>query len=238
MKLLVTDYDETLFQSEKGLKDNIKKIKKIRQNDFLFVVATGRSFPSIKNQMRLYNIPYDYLITSDGSIIYDCDNKIIKMFKINNHAIKIMEDFYNKLKYEEIQFSYQEGYQNILNPEKDLLGINICVSNDYYDEKLENNFLKLKKKFPEYNFLAYKHTNYSYLCIKPSGIDKAYAVKYLHTLLDIKKEDVFVIGDSSNDIEMIREFDGAVMASSYPEVLKISQKRYDEVSNYINDIIK
>ena len=237
MKLFVTDYDETLYISDEEIRENIKKIKKLQENDFLFVIATGRSFPSIKNQTKLFNIPYDYLITSDGSIIYDKDDNIVKMFDIDKDSVTLMKNFYGKLNYEEIQFSYKEGYQNIYDEENTLLGINICMSNRIYNEKLEKNFLKLKRKYPKYNFLAYRHTNYSYLCIKPRNVNKSYAINYLKDLYDIKKKEVYVIGDSSNDIEMIHDFKGAAMSSSYPDVLKITKKRFKKVSDYIDSII-
>ena len=237
MKLFVTDYDETLYTTDEEIRENIKKIKKLQENDFLFVIATGRSFPSIKNQTKLFKIPYDYLITSDGSIIYDKDDNIVKMFDIDKESVTLMKNFYGKLNYEEIQFSYKEGYQNIYDEENTLLGINICMSNRIYNEKLEKNFLKLKRKYPKYNFLAYRHTNYSYLCIKPKNVNKSYAINYLKDLYDIKKKEVYVIGDSSNDIEMIHDFKGAAMASSYPDVLRVTKKRFKKVSDYIDSII-
>ncbi len=237
MKLFVTDYDETLYTTDEEIRENIKKIKKLQENDFLFVIATGRSFPSIKNQTKLFKIPYDYLITSDGSIIYDKDDNIVKMFDIDKESVTLMKNFYGKLNYEEIQFSYKEGYQNIYDEENTLLGINICMSNRIYNEKLEKNFLKLKRKYPKYNFLAYRHTNYSYLCIKPKNVNKSFAINYLKDLYDIKKKEVYVIGDSSNDIEMIHDFKGAAMASSYPDVLRVTKKRFKKVSDYIDSII-
>ena len=238
MRLFVTDYDETFYTSDESIRENIKKITKLKENDFLFILATGRSFPSIKNQIKLFKIPYDYLITSDGSIIYDKDDNIVKMFNINNEAIMIMKNFYDKLDYEEIQFSYKEGYKNIIDENNDLLGINICMSNHLYNEKLEKNFLKLKRKYPKYNYLAYRHTNYSYLCIKPKKVNKSYAIKYLKELFKIRKKDIYVIGDSSNDYEMIKDYKGAAMTNSYPDILSITKKRYKEVSDYIDSIIK
>lgn len=237
MKLFVTDYDETLYTSDEEIRENIKKIKKLQENDFLFVIATGRSFPSIKNQTKLFKIPYDYLITSDGSIIYDKDDNIVKMFDIDKESVTLMKNFYNNLNFEEIQFSYKEGYQNVYDEENTLLGINICMSNRIYDEKLEKNFLKLKRKYPKYNFLAYRHTNYSYLCIKPKNVNKSYAINYLKDLYDIKKKEVYVIGDSSNDTQMIHDFKGAAMTNAYPDVLKITKKRFKKVSDYIDSII-
>ena len=51
----VTDYDETLFVNEKDLKENIKMFRKLQENNTKIVIATGRSYPSIKNQIDIYN---------------------------------------------------------------------------------------------------------------------------------------------------------------------------------------
>ena len=60
----------------------------------------------------------------------------------------------------------------------------------------------------------------------------------LLNLNNIKKEDIYVIGDSSNDIEMIKDFNGVGMDNSSLEVLKIVKKTYPEVSDYLNEILK
>lgn len=239
MKLFVTDYDGTLFTSEKQIKTTIKKLEKLRERNILVVIATGRGYPSIKNQTIIYNIPYDYLICADGSIIYNKDNNIEKMFCMNKDIIKPFEEFYQTLNYEEIQFSYPTGFSNILrNDINELLGINICISTDIYNNEMVNRFIEMGKSYPKYNFLNYMHPNYSYLCVKPKGISKSYAIKYLIEKLNILKNDVYVIGDSSNDYEMIKDFNGSCISTSSPEVLAIAKSIYKNIDDYINDILK
>lgn len=237
MNLFVTDYDDTLYQNDDGIKENIKNLKKLQKKKFLIVISTGRSYPSIKLQVDKYQIPYDYLSCADGSIIYDTKGQIIYKSCINDDIIEILQSFYEKLPYEEIQFSYPEGYLNTLKGTQDLLGINICLSSNNYNKKIVKEFMKLKKKYPNYNYLAYQHINFSYLCIKPINISKSFAISILKDKFKIKKEDIYVIGDSSNDIEMIKDFNGVRMTNSYPEIIKLTNKSYNTVSDYINEII-
>ena len=238
MKLFVTDYDDTLYINDSDIKKNIKYLKKLRQNSFIILISTGRSYPSIKNEILKYNIPYDYVSCADGSIIYDNKGDIVKMFNINSEIIPLIENFYKNLNYEEIQYSYKEGYSNILLDINNLLGINICISNRYYTNKLKNDFFKLKNILPNYNYLAYTHTNFSYLCVKPKDISKSYGIKTLIKMLDIDKKNVYVIGDSSNDFEMIYDYHGVGMKNSVDEILKIVDKTYSSISDYIHDILK
>lgn len=238
MKLFVTDYDETLYVNDKKIKKTIQKLKKLKEKDYLITIATGRSYPSIKNQVNTYGIPYDYLICADGSLIYNHDDIIENKILLNKDIIKPFEDFYQNLNYDEIQFSYPEGYSNILKDSNDLVGINICIATDNYTDNIVNDFKKMGKSYPKYSFLNYKHPNFSYLCVKPKGISKSYAVDYLRKKYQIKKDDVYVIGDSSNDYEMIKDFNGVCISLSSADILKIAKKSYKSIDMYIDDILK
>ena len=237
MKLFITDYDGTLYTSEESLKRNILKLKELQEQGFIVVISTGRSYPSIKEQTKLYNIPYDYLTCADGSVTYDNQGNLVNCFKIDKDIIKPFMNYYRDLNYEEIQFSYADGYSNCYDETKELLGINICISTRLFTEKLVKSFYKLKKKYKEFNYLAYSHPNYSYLCVKPKGISKSSAVTFLSNELNIKKSDIYLIGDSSNDLEMLQDFKGVCMTNSYPDILRNIKKRYNEVSDYIDDIL-
>ncbi len=236
--MFVTDYDGTLFTNEKDIKITIKKLKKLKEKDFVIVIATGRSYSSIKNQTVIYNIPYDYLVCADGSIIYNNDEKIIKKYPMKSDIIKPFEKFYQTLNYEEIQFSYPNYYSNLLCEDKDLLGINICISNEYYIKEIVDEFIEMSKHYPNYNFLNYMHHNYSYLCVKPKGISKSASIKYLMKKHKLSKENIYVIGDSTNDYEMIKDFNGYCINNSFPEILEIAKKKYPNINIFINELLK
>ena len=238
MKLFFTDYDGTLYVDDISIKENIKMLKKLQDNNIKVIISTGRSYPSIKNQVDIYNIPYDYLSCADGSIIYDNNGNIINLSYMNKEIIKPFQEFYQDLNYEEIQFSYPEGYSNILKENNNLLGINICIATTNYKDDIVNNFISMSKDYPNYNFLNYKHPNFSYLCVKPKGITKSSAINYLIKRHNLKNTDVYVIGDSYNDYEMIRDYHGSCMNTSCQEVLDISKKNYQSVKDYIIDILK
>lgn len=238
MKLFVTDYDGTLYKDETSLKENIIKFKELQKQNIKIIISTGRSFPSIKNQVDLYHIPYDYLSCADGSILYDKDDNILIMFKMNDSIVKPFQTFYQNLNFEEIQFVYKEGYSNILNTNNELLGINVCLSTENYNQRIVDDFLKLSNNYPNYNFLNYRHPNFSYLCIKPKGINKASTIDYLVNRFKIKNNNIYVIGDSYNDYEMIKKYNGVCMESSCDEILAICPKKYFKVANYIDAILK
>ena len=237
MKLFITDYDGTLFIDEDSLNENIKYLKELQKNDFKIVISTGRGYPSIKNQIDTYNIPCDYLSCADGSVIYDRDGNVLKMYEMNHEIIDTFTEFYQTLNYEEIQFSYPTGYSNILNTNDTLLGINICISTPNYNNDIVNSFLRIKDSFPEYNYLTYRHPIFSYLCIKPGNISKSATIRYLKDTYNIDDNDIYVIGDSDNDYAMIKDFNGSCMEDSTIEILDIAKNKYKNVSDFIKDIL-
>lgn len=236
MKLFVTDYDGTLYKDDVSLKENISMLKKLQNNNIKIMISTGRSYPSIKNQVDINNIPYDYLSCADGSILYDHEGKILVMYNMDNTIVKPFQEFYQNLNYEEIQFVYKEGYSNILKNENELLGINVCIKTENYNQDIVNRFLEMNKNFPTHNYLHYMHPNFSYLCIKPKDITKESTIDYLVDNDNFKN--IYVIGDSYNDYEMIKKYNGVCMESSCIDVLEICQKKYLNVSNYIEELLK
>jgi hypothetical protein len=82
------------------------------------------------------------------------------------------------------------------------------------------------------------HPNFSFLCVKPKGISKSSGINYLKRKHKIKKEDIYTIGDSLNDYEMIKDYHGSCISSSFPEILSISKNIYQSVDDYIINILK
>ena len=238
MKLFVTDYDGTLFVDEKQIKKTNKLLKKLKEQDYIIVIATGRSYPSIKNQTNTYNILYDYLCCADGSIIFDNNGNAIKKYCMDHAIIKPFKEYYQKLNYEEIQFSYPEGYSNLLNDNGELLGINICINTQNYTKEIENSFIELSKHYPNYSFLNYKHPINSFLCVKPKGISKSSSIGYLRDILNITNDNIYVIGDSYNDYEMIRDYHGYAINSFCDEVKEVAKKLYPNIDEYIKELLK
>ena len=63
MKLLATDYDGTLRYAQDVMPEDLKSIEEWKNKGNKFVIVTGRSKESIDAQIKLFNLPCDYLIT-------------------------------------------------------------------------------------------------------------------------------------------------------------------------------
>ena len=101
MKLLVSDYDGTIYDQDsiRETRKNIDTIKKFKDNGNLFSIATARIFPSIKAQTEKFNIPYDYLICCDGGCIFDKNDKLIYSNPIDENQLLIIIKYLESLDY-------------------------------------------------------------------------------------------------------------------------------------------
>lgn len=237
MKMFVTDYDGTLFTNNKALKLNKKKIKKLHKLNVIITVSTGRSYASIKEQLTKYNIYYDYINCSDGSFIFNNKDELINFYKMNKDIANDVLTFANSINHKEIQICYPREYSDVLKNDLDIAGINVVIESLKMTDDIKNKFYQLKEKHNDYNFLYYDHGDYIYLCIKAKNVSKALSLQYMQNYLNINSKDIFVIGDSNNDIEMIREYNGVSIISDNLDVLAVSSRQYHQVYEYIDDII-
>jgi len=242
MKLFVTDYDDTLYINDDEIKETINDIIELQKRDTVFMIATGRSLPSIKKEILKHNIPFDYLSCADGSLIYDNNYKLIKGFHMNNVITKEIPNLVKYSNYDHMQYSYDEGYEDNLDLTKNLSSINIVIFEENFTKDFKKKWDNLKKKYPEYNFLEYKHlysvtkTFLYYLCIKTKGVSKSKSIEFMADYLNIKKKDIFVIGDSDNDYEMINDFNGVTVINGSDKIKSVSKKIYNKISDYIKEI--
>ena len=75
-----------------------------------------------------------------------------------------------------------------------------------------------------------------YLCIKSKGVSKSKSIEFLKDYLNIKKEDIFVIGDSDNDYEMIRDYNGVCVNNADDKIKEISSCVYEKISDYLKEL--
>lgn len=234
MKLFITDYDGTLLIDPINLKINKRYINKLHKEGYIIVISTGRSFESIKKQVTKNKIYYDYLTCCDGAITYDKNDNLIYYSKISTSIIKELLKFNEKYPCNFIQYTYLDRYDNYYNKDEILCGMNLVYELNL-DSKIKNEFIELNKLHKNYNFIIYGYDNVNYLCCKNKNVDKAYGVNYLINLL--QADEVYVIGDSDNDYEMIELFNGCSIINEESKCNLVSKKIYHQCYEYMDDIL-
>lgn len=235
MQLFITDYDGTLFTDELSLTINRNKLLELHNLGFIIIISTGRDFNSIKKQTIKHHLYYDYLHCADGSIIYDKLDNLINFCEMEHEIVERILQLKEKAIIEQIQIGYPLEYKQDYNKFDKIAGINLVIKSELLDMNFVNEFLGLQVEYPNYNFLFYDHGDYAFLCVKKQNVDKSYGIRFMQKLLKVKKEDIYVIGDSYNDLEMIKNYDGVSIIGN-TEINNISKKTYHQLYEYVNEI--
>jgi hypothetical protein len=256
VKLVVSDIDGTLVTSEREISDKLPSLlSKLKDKGVYFSIASQRVHSSIQPLAEKLKILIPF-ISLNGSLIQNISGSVILFksildTKVVDNAIRLAEKFFVK-----ISLSYKDRiiYTEDNSTFKDFFPIPEaeyeCIKNydDYKNEILriylagnvKEKTLKIKKKIkPFYNislkadfFRSQSQRNLYKLEIYPSGISKRKAIGILAKHMNLKKNEIAVIGDWYNDVELF-EF-GAVNVTLQNGIMDL-KKRADYISPYTND---
>lgn len=205
MKLLVSDYDRTFKTNVRGLKINIDYIQKFREKGHKFLLATGRTYSSIKKQIDIFNIPYDYVSCNDGAVLFNNKDDVLYTKYLNVKDIELLLSRITKLvPFKQLKLYGMYGEINSLN---DL--VEIFVETKPFHSK-ETLFYLLR----EYdNIETVSILNQTY--IESIG-GKSRSIEYLNEQNNF--DEIITIGDSINDLQMLKQYNGYKMLIATPHL--------------------
>ena len=189
MKLIVSDFDLTFFDD--NYDENIKLVNGFVDKGNIFVIATGRSYELLEKEIKNKNIKFKYLICSDGAVILDDSLNILKQIVFDECINEIIENLKKDTNLLSIDIdSNAEGISGVY-----------CIFNDieYASKVLEN----IKQK---YNVDGYVTTHGINIINK--SISKVNGIDYIKGILKIEDKNIYTVGDSINDVEMIEKYNG------------------------------
>lgn len=235
MKYFIFDLDDTLLNNNKEVTDyTLKGINILKNNDFIIVINTARSFSATLDVANI--IKPDYLICNAGAVIYDKDynlifkktisiqdtNEIIDLIKssndVKNFSIQTIKTLYTK------DFKYTQNnpiatYNDFIN-KLDEESVKILIAS-YDHKKWESVALK-------YNYEIERYFNGIWCRISPSN--KYLGNLSLFKLLNDNNPLDYVFGDDSGDILMIKNaYKGVLMKNSKLKSLALN------ISSYTNE---
>lgn len=243
-------------------REAISKLHKINP-DIKLVLATGRSYSlaeKIIREIDLYDKENEYTICGSGSVIYENKNKkILYVKQLRKNLFQKLFDFGKKFdvfiifvaleyfylykptkteierrKFEQAKYKILPddfNLDNLLNGEDKLVRI-VFGKEKSFDYLMS--IQKELKKIPEFNDnLDIFISSGQYLEINPKGVNKGVAVKWLCDFLKIEKNQTMGIGDSDNDVDMIKNVGFGCAVKGAKENLKkiadyICEKDYDQ----------
>lgn len=246
-KLICSDLDKTLLVDNTIPDFNLEAIQRARDLGVKFVISTGRDIEIILHlfkQLNTENSENEYTICCSGAKIYENKNKkIIYINYLDNEMVKEAFEFGKKFSEIYIIFDTSDGVyiynDEILKKEKDDYGYNYknmekmedikdlkiirvvyTCKNKYYLNKILKE-IKEVKIFD--NKVDYYLTQNQFLEFNNLSVSKGEALKWLCSYLNIDIKETIAIGDSYNDVSMIKEAGiGACVKSANDDIKKVS----------------
>lgn len=238
MKIIASDYDGTL-RHRHGISDEDRNaIKKWRESGNLFGIVTGRDRNFIKG-IENDNIGVDFIIIYNGVEIYDANGNLLKRFTgISDRFYDLMPLILRKdgdcadfITNEQIYHLTYGGDCEILKELREFMQIYAL-----YDTEEET--LKVSANLnANYSDVVSPLVNGRWLNATPSGITKATGVGEYAKLMGVAKDDLYTIGDSYNDLDMIKKFKGYTLENGADGVKKEALAIYKGVWELIENII-
>lgn len=250
-KMIVTDLDDTLLNSEKKISLIDKEaIMKAQKAGIKFIPASGRPTFAMKELAEeLHLADYEsFLLSFNGSIITDCaTQKNILEESLNKEDIHLMYDFSKKYnthiltyiddeiisetdsEYIDVEVTLTKMKHRKVKDFKEAVNKNavkcMLLAEPSYLKKVE---VELKKEYGDKYSIAISKP--FFLEVTKLGVDKGTAIVKLADILGIKIEEVIAVGDSFNDLPMLKAAGTSVaVANAQPEIRKITD--YNVSSN-------
>ncbi len=244
-KLLVTDVDGTLLDKQSKLTElNKRAIKDCIKSGVGVVIATGKSFPSIKNLIKEFDLQLPQ-ITLGGAVTITPEGKVIDSVTISEKIYHEIIDEVRSRGYEPLiaTVSGDIYYQKFVSGMKYVMEIGEKltktdnIKKDEFAKHCVSIFLSIPAEDPldayirkefGHRMLVVRSGKYFFdiLSIKAS---KGNALKNLLKRLNISKNEVISFGDSQNDISLFKESGFSIaVKNSYPELIAVADAITDE----------
>ena len=169
MKVIVSDFDGTLYKNDKIVYQD--KINKFVNTGNIFIIATGRNMTSLKKDLDKFVLNPSFYICNDGALILDQYYNVIYRTDIDNSLIRPL---YNELKNNdnilEVLIDTGNGYTDDINR-----ATNKLIARYYDKSKAINLVNTLNSKYPS----IFGYVSNNWINITKRTETKGKAIDYL-----------------------------------------------------------
>ncbi|MEC1291918.1 Cof-type HAD-IIB family hydrolase [Bacillus mojavensis] len=224
IKLIAIDMDGTLLNDEQLISDeNRKAIREAEDKGVYVVISTGRTLMTCRELAESLELS-SFLITANGSEIWDSNFNLVERKLLHTDHIKMMWDLRNKHNTNFWASTVNKVWrgefpENITDHEWLKFGF------DIEDDDIRNEVLAALRKNKELEITNSSPTNIE---VNALGINKAAALAKVSEKLGFTMEHVMAMGDSLNDIAMIKEAGLGVAMGNAQDIVK-------ETADWITD---
>ena len=216
-KLIALDMDGTLLNEQGAIsEENSLAIQEAQAKGIHVVLSTGRSILTCKNYAKSLNLS-SYLVTVNGSEIWDCSGNLHERNILHAEYIQMMLEWAKTNKSYFWAISTDKVWRNQM-PDDLFAHQWLKFGFDIADDSLRETILQ---RLLSNQHLEVSNSSPTNIEINAAGVNKANGLLHVCSKLRISMDEVIVMGDSLNDIEMIKAAGcGVAMGNAQNEVKK------------------
>ncbi len=232
--IVVSDFDNTLhpYSDDATFAKNLEHIKRFRQTGNLFCLATGRNQASLKRAWPEYGDYLDYVIFDNGATCMDKHGDIMFEETISlTVAQEIVNRIITKLADDNITFVFYHDSTEWEKLNQSVTKIR-CWAPDLaaaqrvmaeidpsFSDKVQG-FIARDSTMSGIKWIENPEAYHAFVDIMSINAGKYNAIRRL--CQSLPHERVITVGDDTNDLAMIKEYNGYAMRNSAPEVLEVA----------------
>lgn len=251
MYVFASDFDGTLKQRGTISKYTLDQIESFRDKGHKFGIVTGRNLSMLAPEVKLFSIPLDFVIGANGGIVKIGESVIqrsLMNFEVVQQVLQIAKEqgvgtigisdgyqYGNIVAKPSLHWKKLAKYFAFLSQRRNSKVI--LEKQEVTTIFLHDEARKIKQVYQAINQIegieAYVN-NHEYLDIVAKGVSKGAAIE---TLMEYYQcHNLYVIGDSLNDLSMIEKYRGFCVENACDEVKKIASHSFKEVGDALQYI--
>ncbi|MFV0381937.1 MAG: HAD-IIB family hydrolase [Breznakia sp.] len=249
MKIIGSDYDGTMRLQGDVDPLLVEAIQTFRKQGNAFGIVSGRSIATLKQEVSRHHLQIDFAICNNGGVILDKDfhvlnimympkqiaqEIVVELKKTASNAITLNAGEHRAcLRFDETKDEKADAATiefDILLATKQIAQVVVAYQKQ---EKANQIAKKINDVYGEY-VCAFE--NVGCVDIVPFGCSKANGLAFIAEHFGYAKQDMYAIGDSYNDMSMIKEYHGASFYYAPQEIQDISSYVVQDCQTFIKMI--
>lgn len=222
-KLIALDMDGTLLNEEKEISAaNAEWLAKAQEAGMIVMFATGRGYQSALPYARQLGLEQSPMVLVNGSEIWRTASELHRREQMPVEWVRELR----RMALEQDVWYWAYAVEGIFNrenwPEEAAIDRMGWLKFGYYTEN-EGKLPIIRRTLEGWDKFEITNSHPCNLELNPRGITKASGVREVCRLLGIGLDEVIAMGDSLNDIAMIREAGlGVAMGNAQDEVKEVA----------------
>lgn len=218
IQLVALDIDGTLIKEDMTIHSkHIEAINKLRQKGIKVVLSTGRSLPACKKYAEQLNLK-DLIITGNGSEVWQLPDQVLHRVPLNPARVETMWAL--RKKYETYHWAATtEAVWKMEMPDMIQNHTWLKFGFDTSDDEAREAIIK---ELSVYDDLEITNSSMTNIEVNAKGVNKASALKIVSQKTGIPLSNMMAMGDSLNDVSMIKACGTGIAMGNAQEITKMA----------------